>query len=282
MTIEVPPTVFHYTNHLAFTKILEGGEIWAHDSNLSNDRREKDYASSLIALAMEEISDDPGFDEHLGGIHELIKDPFDPFQIRNLNEYLLIASFSEESNLLSQWRAYAPENGYAIGFETGKLISAAQRAGFSFGQVIYDFDRAFGFFIDSFRSYLQECVKNGSEKDSFDDDLRRLTSFIDSLIPLVKHPSFSEEKEWRLFRTGSMPDLKFYAGRRSLTPYAPINLAGDGLIPLNKVTIGPSDDPHALAVWTRTYLEQLGYKAGPREERDGVEIVVGGSPYRLK
>jgi len=281
MKNEIPPTVFHYTNHLAFTKILEGREIWAHDSKLSNDRRETDYASGLIALALEKISDDPGFDEHLGGIHGLIKEPFDPFRIRSLNEYLLISSFSEESNLLSQWRAYAPENGYSIGLETSKLISAAKLVGFSFGKVIYDFDLALGFFTKSLRSYLKECTSSCSREDSFDDRLGRFMSLIDSLLPLVKHESFSEEREWRLFRTGKMPDLKFYAGRRSLTPYAPINLASDGHIPLKKVIIGPSDDHHTLAVWTRTYLEGLGYRID-QKEIDGVRVVVSGSPYRLK
>lgn len=55
---------------------------------------------------------------------------------------LFTASFTENGNLLSQWRGYCPPGkGVSIAFEPAALAAAARQASFMMGRCIYDHER---------------------------------------------------------------------------------------------------------------------------------------------
>jgi hypothetical protein len=105
-----PPQIplYHYTTASGLLDITSSCQIWATHVRHLNDSSEYYHALDLVNDSLEgqlrqiswEFPDYPP-DVILEGVREL-----DVF----------VACFSEEENLLSQWRAYCPEGGYSIGF----------------------------------------------------------------------------------------------------------------------------------------------------------------------
>lgn len=277
----VPDVVYHYTTHDAFMSILQAREIWAHDARISNDTRETEYAMGLMVRALEDCKSESGFPEFVKDAYDIFLDPFNPFGMRELDGYLLITSFSEEPNLLSQWRAYAPENGYSLGLNTDHLLKATSGAGFKFGAVEYDLDSAVNFFRKEIRHHIQKMeAKWGSGGAVL--CLEEFEIFLSSVLPFVKHPSFAEEKEWRAFKYVRETNMiRFRAGRKKITPYTQLALSESNQIEgLTEVIMGPSDGQHVLSSWTSDYLRQLGYNIRKPKDKHGVRVYVSGSPYR--
>jgi hypothetical protein len=84
-----------------------------------------------------------------------------------------------------------------------------------------------------------------------------------TLIPLLKHPGFSEEAEWRIVR-GPLEAINhptnFRVSRGAVIPYQCIPLAENGAeVPVAEVIIGPSPDARERTlVATRMLLSQHG------------------------
>ena len=148
---------------------------------------------------------------------------------------MFVASFSEERDSLSQWRAYCPSGaGYSIGFDARNLWAEAFTQGFhKFAPCIYDWESQ----LEAIESLLDKVMtserwahvlENRGDEHSY---LRAqevwLREFL-LLAPALKHRAFREEREWRLI---SQPiemldsSLRYRAGRSMLIPYVEINLA---------------------------------------------------------
>jgi len=277
-----PDILFHYTSHDAFLSIIESGEFWAHDYRLANDRREISYAHGLIRLSLEKISRGR-FRPIVDDILSVFSHPFDPFELRTNDGYIAIASLSEEENQLSQWRAYAPDSGYSLGFDRMMLFTIASEQGFSVGKVIYDFEKQINYINRELRAFLEKEI---TYQDSNTVDplsiIDRFDNFCSLIAPLVKHESFYEEREGRIFRRVLSNEISFHAGATSIRPYIPIKLASPGtkIRSLRAVRIGPCDDQHSLARWTRDLLEQKNYTIDALSKKE-LELKISGSPYRL-
>ena len=172
---------------------------------------------------------------------------------------VFIGSFSEDGDLLSQWRGYCPPGaGYSLGFTSQYLEQAAERSGlFYLGKCTYDRIEQ----IAVIRELVSVAVARttgaetlggaeGSEEDR-KHPLWRM-SFQDALAfaaPLLKHQKFSEEKEWRLI---SKPVDYHHAafshrpGKTYLLPYFRIPLSDDlseHPVVLSRLVIGPTPHP---------------------------------------
>jgi hypothetical protein len=114
-----PEVVYHYATMDTMMKIAESGCIWATNINYLNDVTEGDYFQQLIRERIPEYRathqvDDPSiFDEFLNASpQDVVSRPF-------------VASFTQDSDSLSQWRSYCPNgNGVAIGFRVDCLKCA--------------------------------------------------------------------------------------------------------------------------------------------------------------
>lgn len=263
-----PKYVFHYTSHHSFCSILKSRELWAHDYRLTNDSREISYALGLARLAVET---DDECNKAFKGFINIFEEPFDPFNYRDIYGYLFLSSFSEEPNILSQWRAYAPQNGYSLGFHLTSLQEQALEAGFTIAPVRYDFQEALGYLRAELKPLAAEITNSQlSDLDAID----RFGTILRRIAPLVKHESFCEEKEWRAYQYMEFtPKVQYYPGRRCLTPYLPLTLTTEKfptIIPsLRQVIVGPSDDQHLLMEWTKDYLTSLGYIGNWERARTG-------------
>lgn len=155
--------------------------MWVSDCQFLNDGTELAYAREIFFTEVQKLSLAPVEDG--GGGHVLAGQSLDEFRV-------FITCFCEDRDLLSQWRGYGTDQGYAMGFDIDELRAL------NFGEI----------------TPVQYGITNPSEY--FGQELKRAHSFSahpgmaeyfasEHLLPRlarVKHPSFAEEREWRVLK----------------------------------------------------------------------------------
>lgn len=99
--------IYHYCNQDVFEKITETKIIWLSDITKMNDESEYKNGFQIIRDILRDYSD----------IDQRIVTELGPGKINN-GIKILIACFSNNGDLLSQWREYADDSkGFSIGFD---------------------------------------------------------------------------------------------------------------------------------------------------------------------
>lgn len=244
---DAPPVLYHYTSQLGLLGILTDQAVWATKISHLNDGRELAYGFDLLRRHFEDLD---GF----------FADNLDGQLLRHLREYLdrvgymnlFVASFTEQGDLLSQWRGYGrPGDAYSIGFPKALLASeAVRRSGYNLVQCRYA--------LDEQRAALPQLLVTAKEKLAYlldQQDAPAVDAALESVgfefifqalavAASLKDRAFKEEKEWRLIATRYVgPNrTKFRQGRHCLIPYEAVALDGMATTPLT-VTIGPTQHP---------------------------------------
>jgi Protein of unknown function (DUF2971) len=189
---------------------------------------------------------------------------------------IYVASLSSEGDDLSQWRAYGGVGtGYAIGLDGGRIARLAVEQRFVLARCIYDPAEHAEWVNEIVEQSLAEMENDGNEGVEYgrampgDNLLYRLIQF----SPLMKHPKFRSENEWRLIMEPPGPEqheeLAFREGRFTLIPRFrfKLQMAGDDPIPLalNKLVVGPSAE-QALAI-RAAHLALLHYGRGADQHK---------------
>jgi len=159
-----------------------------------------------------------------------------------------VASFSEKDDLLSQWRAYTPNGaGYSIGFEFNNVSAFFSHTTFCIESVLYASQDQ----ENKIESIIDDTLdKYPLSNDSSDEDIVKAVKYLAMRItinaPIIKHQTFSEEKEWRIICHGIKSDdsrLKFRPGKSGIIPYLNIEFASmPKIIRIKEVVIGPNSD----------------------------------------
>jgi len=289
--------LFHYTSSLGALGIIGQGCIRATDLSYLNDRRELFHGLDLFVRYAAEIS--PGFGALVAGhAMKLREEPL-------AQSRLAAACFCEQGTLLSQWRGYGKSSGYALGFDFDGLNSGpypTERP----TKVVYKTNEqeevVSNFLDEAFIMWPEiEAVMQSSPKAPDDPgaEYRRvMTQFAENhMLPiwitsgLFKHPSFSEEDEWRIihpmfwWKPGE-PDWNPSEGHRQLkteyrggpmgiTPFVSIPLKNqNGLMPLSDVIVGPGPNEQERCVAMKMLLSTHGYDV------DAISVWTSGLPYR--
>jgi len=262
--------LFHYTSATVLQKLVERPVIWATDTGYLNDASEMLYALDVVALIAKELRGDARTKwsrEFLSRIEA----PSWPGP--NVYE-VYVSCFSEEPDVLSQWRAYANDGaGYSIGIEVEPSFSVAESTdAVRLVQVIYGLDRQ----KDLLRPWVSEVVHvldDLAARQVADDDEESmgaavfnagvaLKMVVSELAVVMKNPGFSEEHEWRLvFSTmgpGGHAPTKFRSSRFGLTPY--VEITTHAVLPLRSVTRGPKLDSQEAHVALFRFLTGAGFK----------------------
>ncbi|TDR52029.1 hypothetical protein DFP85_1142 [Halomonas ventosae] len=270
----------HYTNQNGMMGIVGSEALRATNIKYLNDEHEFQHALDLIRKIMPETRFEqhhPDYSKYLEYIEAIEK------KIQALDNYksdsIFTVSFTEETDLLSQWRGYCPgNNGFCISIDADGIYEEACKI---FNNV-----------------YLLDCVYNKEKKESDLKDLlnkhwfmfisaarsKEKEKVIDSLATEIillashfKHPSFSEEKEKRIvviLEYAPDNDLRFREGQFSIVPY--IELPAPRSL-INKIIIGPCSNKKLSKRSLEAFLEKM----------YGVPIFIGGpvvelssTPYR--
>src|SRR5262245_51308628 len=205
--LKLPARLYHYCPEATFRAIVTNGCLWLSDAAYMNDALEGRWLEGIVERFIRLQQEWKEWRE-AGHV-------FSDYQIWKENFY--ISCFWEHGDLLSQWRAYADNGrGVCIGFNFADLPIST---GLTFAQV---------FGINALGCTIDRVVY---EEKAQEDSVRRIFRFVDYWMrtmpmetatdlyfydayvntgrdclayaaKLLKHPGFSEEREWRIVYDG--------------------------------------------------------------------------------
>ena len=220
---EIENDLYHYTNEVGLMGILNSQSLWStHYTNLNDDEEIIKFKKPLSKAIINKLNDSFNRKDK----RSLSKQHNTPFETivseetkdiidilyNNMQDKFFITSFCTHSDeytrkngLLSQWRGYGKEAGYALILDKEKLkeLCVKEENMFNYGGI-----------------FLKDTIYEGTEKDypEFEKGVRNIVEFaitniiigekteatetFPALVELTgryKHQAFEEEKEIRLF-----------------------------------------------------------------------------------
>jgi hypothetical protein len=259
--LETIPTrpLCHYTTQGGLIGILKDKAMWATDAAYLNDSQEVVYAVNLAKKYFRNRTPkDLRFEMEMRNILE---------QTEGLAGRLpaYVASFSEEPDLLSQWRGYCSEGpGFTLCVSAGRMMTLAGTHDWQFFKCIYDEDAQ----VEILKKMLGEAVDDPAYAQSFPTQVA-FGLLLLYLATAFKHPKFKEESEWRAVkRTGGTPFVqpgapvippKVRPGASTLTPYIPFPLTvKDEPVELVALVVGPTPHPSLAIRAAKGLLQERG------------------------
>jgi hypothetical protein len=257
-----PNLVYHYTTPSGLLGIVSTSCVWLTDLEFMNDTEEIQYArSGVVAELRRRVAgfDDPpedGYKTAEGSRAFVAKTIADELERRSGKTWHVYgACFCEDGDLLSQWRGYSGSAGYAIGFKAAYLTGISRNSEGNFARVEYGTSAA----KDSIDAMLEEITPGpgGTGHPNAKANILLMKRALPQLS-LIKHPSFSEEREWRLTFTswGLHGRVKFRAGNFGITPYVETEINLEQAIA--EIIVGPGNHPDARVAGLSQLLESSG------------------------
>lgn len=250
-TTKRPAVLFHYTTPSGLLGILDSRKLWATHARFLNDAKELDYGLALIRDVL--CSYPPG---------NLVAAAAD--HLRSSRPAYFLACFSAVDDLLSQWRAYSRNaTGYSVGFDMHHLPAD------HLAEVVYD-----------------PAIQDAAVRSAVDDHLKQVGEYPEDFLRFslraallrlaiqFKHPTFQEEREWRLIycleddHSGfdyTSWRATFRASDRFIVPYMEVELPtkpgalDKDLLHLESVRIGPTANPEEARYALTWMLWRYGY-----------------------
>jgi Protein of unknown function (DUF2971) len=260
--------MYHYTTLGGLQGIINSGRLWMSDVRFMNDASELTYATELINDEVHKVLNDPahqGLLTLLDG-YERLPSIFDwglrPF----------IACFCEADDLLSQWRGYGQDDApvsLKLDFR-GFVAFDLQNAHFT--KVVYPVEEQRALVREAMTPWLSTVGSLlGEGYELAELSVTAVSALMHAMTeyPLFfKHPTFSEEREWRLIRVVDTREggneILFRPSMYGLTPYIEIPIqrsagAFPGRVPLDSVRQGPRAHAELALQSLAGYLQSAGY-----------------------
>ena len=256
--MRIPKVLYHYAKTLSAISILESKEIRLSDIAKSNDYLEGFMLyPDILGVILSSYKAAP-FEFKYEGCQnldaiELLLDDTRSMLDRRIKEHTstnFVFCFSENGDLLSQWRAYADDGkGLCLGFDGRKMNEFCKQ-----NPNVLLFTKVYYLTPNDYVEYLKEVAKRGLEElrgmrrwiveEMTQDDSSKDT---DSLIGFnffgwleyriaesyaFKERHFSEEKEWRLFLydVSYKQNAEFIFGERKRKSGPPVAADTDTLL----------------------------------------------------
>lgn len=281
--------LYHYTDDAGFSGIVESGNLRATKIFHLNDSEEFYGGVRLLKDKLEEFknveSAHPVYGSCVEVLSLIIGDcPGGCPPEKSFNIY--VSSFSEEANLLSQWRAYCRRGGVSIGFRRDKLDALAKQQGFVLQRCLYseeDKERV----IDRFLQGLHDDAKSSdaaATREPYTAADHRHWSISDNsiwallpIIPTLKNRAFFEEKEWRLTSDLQASDksgeLRYRLSNGAVIPYKTVTL-NDELWSDSIITVAPGPQRESAKKSVQKLIDWKKLPVSPSQIR------TSGIPYR--
>ncbi|MDV6297227.1 DUF2971 domain-containing protein [Rhodococcus aetherivorans] len=293
VTSPLPETLWHYTDAAGLIGILSNEDVaptpgvvgsgtfkpilWASAAQFLNDRRELVHGLELVKGHIEEVIDPPtGTISPLGTVTPTLMNAkkdflrelcraIDAVIERRYEAYIhcCTISFSEDPDVLSQWRAYGGGlGGFSIGFNTSQFPhsdgSRAHVGGLGLHKVSYTSDALEGKLLKAVKGYIDQLLLSPDTPKPTRTRVHREMQSLAFFAASVKHKGFEEEREWRFIEPGFFNPPEFRATPSGLIPYRKIEL------PASAVTgawVGPGPNQYENYVAVQSLLHRLGYLA---------------------
>lgn len=224
--------LYHYTTFSGLLGIVKSRALWASDVRYMNDSAELRHTADLIGAEVRERIDSGHPNPHL------LSQFVDWVSHRITNGHMMFgASFRSHGNLLSQWRGYsAPGKGVSLGFSPGYILRCAEKQQFMIGKCIYEPARQrllIRQVVDAVETLA--CSQVGGDCPAAERSALYRAAFgqmetnLLRIAAILKHPSFREEKEWRIVSPVIAPDsdapILFREGHAMLVPYIEFDMS---------------------------------------------------------
>lgn len=315
---EQPKELVHYTTAVGLHGIVTNKTLWASHTSFLNDSEE---VTGFFDRVLPNLLREP-FDRYRNDVGPEVfqarlklpsgEDPFEYFLHKIVQAYKAaelatqdhyVLSFCTNGNdyvsrngLLSQWRGYGRDGGYAIVFGRRRLDEILVVEGKKYyeealllGDVEYRMD-VLGAVSDF---VILEKIRDLQERSyqffrtNGDDEAVRAAEHLSTLSTLCKHQGFEEEREVRLVvsqpgaaigpdvaKTSCQADrvIKSYIRGGVMVPC--IHLFEDQklkTLPITRVIVGPHPDKHERAKGVKLLLKYSGIDA---------DVEVSKTPYR--
>lgn len=261
--------LYHYTNLEGAKGIISNKTFWASHIKFMNDSKEYSHGLEVCETIVQKLIQELP----IGNLKRTyLEEVFTILEDQDTD--IFVVSFCESEDLLSQWRGYSRSpHGISIGFNFAALFDVSfhlSEENFFPRKVIYDQKLQERIIRRIINVALNSVELSGIHPDYPPKEVARTIGYF---LPLFKHSSFSEEKEWRIIVTNSksMPyqhELKFRARNNIILPYIELLThnklpQNNNQLPINQLVIGPSGTNEFTARSINYYLKNVGYPDVP-------------------
>lgn len=242
-------TLFHYTSLGALTNITVEGGLHATDIHYFNDAAEMRHFMRLLHVEI-------GRRLELASVKEKVLCQFREWTSHRLSDgnMVFVTSFTENGNLLSQWRGYCPVGkGLSLGFSPQLVMRCAERQSFQVGKCIYDSSQQQTIVtrvIEAVITISREHGEAGPHKKHPTQSFHHVFEVIENTLlcigALIKDPSFREEEEWRAVSPALTnyveAPIRYREGTSMLIPSILFSLkdGNDSALRFEHVFVGPT------------------------------------------
>jgi hypothetical protein len=304
LTEPIPKHLWHYTSYAGLQGIVESKKIYATDVRYLNDRQEFVHAKELAAKLAEEVVDSSDAAKAVSGMQKnAVGLAFDTGPLRADRLQVMVASFSDAQDQLSQWRGYSgASSGVSVSFDLSKIRPpSGVDTGVVFAPCVYDLkqkkallQRALSHMVDTLVEWtgdVKEAIDKNREllkmaanpaadwsshvkgpplSERLQLAMTKVNFDLVRICPLLKDSSFSEEREWRLVLPISMNKQlqvhprQYRPARDTLVPYIEYPLCRtEEALLVNDLILGPGSHVEAKAA-TFSFLQANNIMVMPR------------------
>lgn len=285
--VHVPPEIlYHYTDVDGLKDIVTSKGFWASNAAYLNDQSEIIHTQKMVKNLLKENFEsvqqcNPESPIRKG--EQVMARVIDSF-VEYLDTY--VVCFSSARDLLSQWRGYGTQGGYAIEMDAKKVQEyASSSSALRFVPVIYDQalqQETVKDLMERWRGLFRSQSEWGSEPMTSRSMQLLFAICLSDLAASFKNASFREEQEWRLIygKSNIVPDdstgmkVRFRTRQNMLLPYVAIPESPKVLLPIKEILVGPTRYPAHAGYAVQKLLEEVGY------ERNSIPVHQSAVPLR--
>jgi hypothetical protein len=275
-------TLYHYTSLAGFLGITTSKSVWATDCSFLNDASEFQHG---LGLAIGQVGNpimDP--DAYYQAFQHVVGSKLMGLEANDI----FVSSFSEQPDLLSQWRGYCPSGaGLCLGVDAPALAAFCIKNGYQLHKCLYDpveQNRKVHGLVDECRTRFHSNtmayeeyarlpfpaqalysidhnsrMTEGEGKPAADEAADWLCDQLANLVPLFKNPSFQEEHEWRVVAALPPQPIQFRLHSSYLAPYIELPIFAAGRAALREVIVGPNPNQSRCARSIKMALSRFGF-----------------------
>jgi len=276
--------LYHYTDSIGLHAILSSKIMRATHIQFLNDSSEFRHALGMILARIEQAIAE-NIDERIAKMLFAIKDT-----VQGITPNTFVISFSENRDVLSQWRGYCPNGGYNIAFSPNMWDGLLEKNSYVMVKCKYEEHEQLELVnclvesaIAAFPTFDPRPFVTNPSFVYTQDDMPNLFAGLwfwnrtQKLATAIKDRAFKEEGEWRVI--GGLKKTKLADGIRTkgslLVPYQEFSIALHDS--LNHVVTGITIGPNPNANLAQFGVERFAYHCGITVPWDVAQSKV---PYR--
>ena len=227
---EIPSGIlYHYTSFSGLMGIVESRKFWLSEIRYLNDANELDGFGKILVTELK---------KRLETANEMtdVVQQFEKWLPERLKQgpKLFVGSFTENGNLLSQWRGYCTYGkGISIGIDSARIRRICESEGFVIGKCIYDYRRKENIAKQIVEAVIKVALERGPSTkfhpmNSYYGLFKEIEPELLVISAILKDQAFHEENEWRII---SKPisnylehPIQYREGDAMLIPYLELPL----------------------------------------------------------